>query len=156
LPRMVADEPIGKKVKVTVLRKGERQEIDVTLGRLEDAEKELTAVEGADPAPETPPPVVAGPLGLSLADLTGEARTQYEIKPEIKGVVVTGVAEGSPASEKRIQAGDVIVEISQEPVSTPDEVEKRIETLKQDGRKSALLLLANKDGDLRFVAVRIE
>jgi serine protease Do len=50
----------------------------------------------------------------------------------------------------------VIVEISQEPVATPAEVEKRIESLKQDGRKSALLLLANKDGDLRFVAVRIE
>jgi serine protease Do len=156
LPRMVADEPIGKEVTVTVLRKGERQEIAVTLGRLEDAEKEMTALEGETPVPEAPVPVVAGPLGLSLADLTGEARTQYEIKADINGVVVTGVAEGSPASEKRIQAGDVIVEISQEPVATPDDVEKRIEALKQDGRKSALLLLANKDGDLRFVAVRIE
>ena len=30
-----------------------------------------------------------------------------------------------------------------------------IDALKKDGRKSALLLLANKDGDLRFVAVKI-
>ena len=157
LPRLVADEPIGKEVKVTVIRKGDRQEIAVTLGRLEDAEKEMTALEAEDPAaPEPLAPVVAGPLGLSLADLTAELRTEYSIKAEVKGVVVTGVAEGSAASEKRLQAGDVIVEISQEPVSTPDEVEARIEALKQDGRKSALLLLANKEGDLRFVAVRLE
>lgn len=39
LPRMVADQPIGKEVIVAVLRKGERQEVSVTLGRLEDAER---------------------------------------------------------------------------------------------------------------------
>lgn len=39
LPRMVADQPIGKEVIVAVLRKGERQEVSVTLGRLVDAER---------------------------------------------------------------------------------------------------------------------
>ena len=41
-------------------------------------------------------------------------------------------------------------------MATPADVESRIAQLKSDGRKSALFLLANKDGDLRFVAVTLE
>ncbi|MBN9021220.1 MAG: DegQ family serine endoprotease [Rhizobiales bacterium] len=159
LPRMVADEPIGKEVPVIILRKGERQTVTVTLGRLEDSE-EVAAVDETAPEAMTdepaPPPVVAGPLGLTLSDLSPDIRTQFGIGEEVTGVVVTDVAAESAAATKRVQAGDVIVEISQEPVATPADVESRIAQLKSDGRKSALLLLANKDGDLRFVAVTLE
>jgi serine protease Do len=156
LPRLVAAEPIGKQVQVVLLRKGEEQTLSVTLGRLEEAEKILAATEAEDvPAVEPTPVVVSGPLGLSLSDLSADLRRQYGINDEVTGVVVTGVADGSAAAEKRLQPGDVIVEIAQERVSTPAEVEGKIAALKQDGRKSALLLLANKDNDLRFVAVNI-
>jgi serine protease Do len=159
LPRMVADEPIGKEVPVLILRKGKEQTVTVTLGRLEDSE-EVAAVDETAPEAEAdqpePPPVIAGPLGLTLADLSPTLRTQFGIEEKINGVVVTDVAENSAAAEKRVQAGDVIMEISQEPVATPADVEARIAALKSDGRKSALLLLANKDGDLRFVAVTLE
>jgi serine protease Do len=99
---------------------------------------------------------VAGPLGLTLSDLSPDLRSEFGIEEEVSGVVVTDVAIDSAAAAKRVQAGDVIVEISQEPVATPADVESRIAQLKSDGRKSALLLLANKDGDLRFVAVTLE
>ena len=36
---------------------------------------------------------------------------------------MTEVAENSAAAEKRVQAGDVIIEISQEPVATPADVD---------------------------------
>jgi serine protease Do len=155
LPRMVADQPIGKEVQVMLLRNGERQEITVTLGRLEDAEKEISALETEDTAPEPAMPVISDPLGLTLADLTPELRQEFKVKAEIEGVLVTNVADGSIAADKRIKPGDVIVAISQEPVATSDEVEARIEALKQDGRKSALFLLANSNGDKRFVAIGI-
>ena len=159
LPRLVADEPIGKEVPVLILRKGQQQTVMVTLGRLEDSE-EVAAVDESKPEAEAdqppPAPVVAGPLGLTLADLSPTLRTQFGIEEKVSGVVVTEVAENSAAAEKRVQAGDVIMEISQEPVATPEDVEKRIAELKSDNRKSALLLLANKDGDLRFVAVTLE
>ena len=159
LPRIVADEPIGKEVPVVVLRKGERQTVTVTLGRLEDSEQ-LAALDEETPEAEAdepaPPPVVAGPLGLTLSDLSPDRRSEFGIDDEVNGVVVTDVAADSAAALKRVQAGDVIVEISQEPVSSPADVESRIAQLQSDGRKSALLLLANKDGDLRFVAVTLE
>jgi serine protease Do len=95
-------------------------------------------------------------MGMTLAVLDDTGRTKFSIKPEIKGVVVTDVEATSAAGEKRIQAGDTIVEVAQETVSTPADVEKSIKELKDMGRKSALLLLANPSGELRFVAVRID
>ena len=50
----------------------------------------------------------------------------------------------------------MIVEVGQEPVSSPADVTRRVEALKKEGRKSALLLVANAQGEVRFVAVSIE
>jgi serine protease Do len=154
LPRLVADEPVGKAVPVVVLRKGGKETITVKLGRL--AEDKPADQTGDAPAKAPPPAVVQGPLGLTLSDLNPDMRKQFGIKDDITGVVVTDVADGSAAADKRVTKGDVIVEISQEAVNTPDDVQKRIAALKKDGRKTALLLLANKNGDLRFVAVKID
>jgi serine protease Do len=157
LPRMVADEQIGKEVPVKILRKGKEQMVTVKLGRLEDSAAVASADNASPPADTSAAaPAITGPLGLTLSNMSAAVRGQYGIKDSVNGVVVTGVSDGSAAAEKRVQAGDVIVEIAQEPVTTADDVNKRIDQLKKDGRKSALLLLANKDGDLRFVAVKID
>ena len=50
----------------------------------------------------------------------------------------------------------MIVEVGQEPVATPADVTKRLDALKKEGRKSALLLVANAQGDVRFVAMPLE
>ena len=80
LPRMVADEPVGKEVDITVLRKGKEQTVKVKLGRLEEAD--AAAPDAAAPPADAPPEpaVVTGPLGLSLADLSPTLRTRFGIK----------------------------------------------------------------------------
>ncbi|MGI8725233.1 MAG: serine protease, partial [Methyloceanibacter sp.] len=57
------------------------------------------------------------------------------------------------AAQKQVKAGDVIVEVTQEKVSEPQDVLARVEAVKQAGRKSVLLLLSDAKGELRFVAV---
>ena len=156
LPRMVADQPVGKEVEVVLLRKGEEQSLNVVLGRLEEAEAQMAALSEPEDDPEPEPELLTGPLGLTLSDLSPTNREEFEIGEEVSGVLVTDVELGSAADEKRVQAGDVIVEISQEPVDTPTDVEARVEQLKEEGRKTALLLLSNGEGDLRFIAVTIE
>ncbi|MEZ5841132.1 MAG: DegQ family serine endoprotease [Hyphomicrobiales bacterium] len=154
LPRMVADTAIGKEVTVKVLRKGEEVQIKVALGRLEEGEK-LDPSEETDTAPvETPKTTEM--LGMTLAPASGEFRSRFKLAEGVEGVVVVEVAPGSAAAEKRIQPGDVIVEVAQEAVTTPAEVAARIAALKDKGRKSALLLLSSKNEELRFVAVPIE
>jgi serine protease Do len=156
LPRMVANRAIGKEVTIAILRKGERQEVTAKLGRLEDFENQQAELSAEDSESEPEKEVVVGPLGLSLSEMSPALREEYEIDSEVDGVVITHVAEGSVAEEKRIQAGDVIVEITQEIVSTPGDVEERIDALKQDGRKVALLLMSNPSGDLRFIPIAID
>lgn len=154
LPRIVANTPIGKEVEVKLLRKGQEVTVKVTLGRLEEGEKQAAA--GDEPAaPEAPKPAEKV-LGLTLGALDDAARSQFQIGADVKGVVVSAVEDNSPAAEKRITAGDTIVEVAQEAVTKPEDVTAAVKKLKDMGRKSALLLLANPAGELRFVAVRID
>ncbi len=60
-------------------------------------------------------------LGLELANMSDDLRKRYKIKDTVKGVVITGVDANSPAAEKRLTAGDVIVEIAQEAVANADD-----------------------------------
>ncbi len=158
LPRVVADTSVGKAVDVVVLRKGKEITIKVTLGRLEEGEKLMASQgpgEGSDDE-DTDPGKPEEVLGLLLGEITPEAREQYKIAEDIEGVLVAAVAPGSPAEEKRISAGDVIVEVGQEKVSKPSDVIDRVDELKKAGRKSALLLVASKNSELSFVPLKID
>lgn len=153
LPKIVADTAVDKEVEVTLLRKGEKLAMKVKVGRLEDGEKKLASVEQKEePRGEEAAPV----LGLTLKELDEQARAANEIAAEVKGVLIDAVAEGSQAFEKGIKAGEVVVEIGQEAVATPGAAAARIEKLRKEGRKSALVMISTKTGDIRFVVLRIE
>jgi serine protease Do len=155
LPRAVADTAVGKQTPVVVIRKGKEETKSVTLGRLEDGEK-LAAVDqkgGDAPADKT---VVKKTLGIELANMSDDLRKKYKIKDTVKGIVITGVDASSPAADKRLSPGDVIVEIAQEAVASADDFQAKIDKLKKDGRKSALLLVAGADGELRFIALSLQ
>jgi serine protease Do len=154
LSRVVADTAVGKEVDVIVIRKGQEETKKVTLGRLLDPDKVQAAVKTDEPAPEKP--VTQKALGLDLAALNKDLRTRYKIKDSVKGVVVTNVDANSDAAEKRLSAGDVIVEVAQEAVSSGADIQTRVDQLKKDGKKSVLLLVSNADGELRFVALSVQ
>jgi serine protease Do len=154
LSRVVADTAVGKEVDVVIIRKGAEQTKKVTLGRLEDNDKPQPAAAKSSPEPEKP--VTQKALGLDLANLSKDLRGRYKIKDSVKGVLITGVDNASDAADKRLSAGDVIVEVAQEAVANAADIKKRIEQLKKDGKKSVLLLVSNADGELRFVALSVQ
>ncbi|MGY3604567.1 Do family serine endopeptidase [Bradyrhizobium sp. Leo121] len=155
LSRVVADTAVGKEVDVVVIRKGNEETKRVTLGRLEDTDKvqQANAKTKDEPAEK---PVTQKALGLDLAALNKDLRTKYKIKDSVKGVIITGVDGSSDAAEKRLSAGDVIVEVAQEAVANAADIKKRVDQLKKDGKKSVLLLVSNGDGELRFVALSVQ
>src|SRR5712692_735028 len=155
LSRVVADTAVGKEVDVVIIRKGAEETRKVTLGRLEDGDKAVQAAAKtqAEPAEK---PVTQKALGLDRLVLSKDLRSKYKIKDSVKGVIITGVDGSSDAAEKRLSAGDVIVEVAQEAVSSAADIKKRVEQLKKDGKKSVLLLVANGDGELRFVALSVQ
>jgi serine protease Do len=155
LSRVVADTAVGKEVDVVVIRKGQEQTKKVTLGRLEDSDKPVQAAAKSKDEPAEKP-VTQKALGLDLATLSKDLRTRYKIKDSVKGVIITNVDGNSDAAEKRLSPGEVIVEVAQEAVSNAADVKKRVDQLKKDGKKSVLLLVANSDGELRFVALSVQ
>ncbi|MGD0642546.1 MAG: Do family serine endopeptidase [Roseiarcus sp.] len=154
LPRMVAGLPVGKEVEVVVVRKGQEITKTVTLGRLEDGEKTMAKADEGAIAPDAGP-AVANTLGMELSAIDDEARTTFKIKEGVKGVVVSAVDPNSAAADKGLRVGDVIEEVNQQAVERPGDVTKSIDALKKAGKKSALLLVANGAGDVRFVALAL-
>ena len=151
LVRQVGNSPVGATVRVTVLREGKSQTIKVVLGRREDA-------DGAAPTPaqnqEAPAPQSKSVLGLTLAPLTDELRTELGVEASMAGLAVTEVDETAEAFEKGLRAGDIITEAGQQKVTTIAELEARVDAAKDAGRKS-LLLLVRRAGDPRFVALTL-
>ncbi|MEM6547368.1 MAG: DegQ family serine endoprotease [Pseudomonadota bacterium] len=148
LPRIVADTPVDSTVRVVIFRKGKTQTLKVKIGLLEEASA------GSGPAvaavPEDSADTEIASFGMTIRAVTDADRTQFSIPDDVDGVLIAAVAPDSAAAEKGMNPGDVIVEVGQEPVTTPDEVVERVEAAEADSNKSVLFLIQS-GGDLRFV-----
>lgn len=177
LPLIVAESPIDTDLPAVVLRGGKEMSVTVRLkqmakGAEDDAETASDEPDDGGSSDEAKPQKPAKPekpqdggkavapdgpvLGMVLKALDDDLRKQFSIEKSVEGVVVTEVEPGSPASEKGIAAGDVIVEIAQEFIATPADAAAKIAALKQSDRRNAQVMVANAKGDLRFVALRLE
>ncbi|WP_342451417.1 DegQ family serine endoprotease [Roseomonas nitratireducens] len=152
LPRIVADNMVGAEVPVVVWRDGKEETVNVTLGELPPEPQQA----GATPAPAAPQqgPVEVAGLGIRVAPITDELRQRFSLRPEQRGVVIVEVAPNSPAAERELRPGDVIVEVQQQRVNTPREVQDRIAALRQQNRGVALLAVEGSGGQ-RFVPLRL-
>ncbi len=140
LPRLVAATPIGKKVKIKILRNGKSKVVTATIERLkEGAESVQTGTE-------------QDRIGVTVRDLNAELAAQIGIK-ETKGVVVVAVKPGGIAEEAGIAVGDVIKEIDGTQINTVADFAKAISAHKKD--EITRLLLRRGDSSL-FVAIKVE
>jgi serine protease Do len=150
LPRMVAAAAIGKPAELTVWRDGRQSRISVEIGKLPAAAQ---LAERTD-EPVTSEQGTATALGLTLAEITPATQRRFNIPDGVSGVVVVAVAHDSFAAEQGLEPGDVIQQVAQKAVRTPEEVVALAEAARAE-RREALLLLINRGGDARFVAVRL-
>jgi serine protease Do len=141
LPRIVADTDIGRDVPVVVWRDGKEVTLRAKVGELPDEQR----VASVAPDRATKETELSG-LGLTLAPLTPEARERFQIGAEQKGVLITGVQDGTPAADKGLKPGDVIVEVQQEEVKSPAEVQDRVEKVRRANRRSVLMLVQTGEG----------
>lgn len=156
LPRLVAETPIGTDAKVVYWRNGKTHTTSVKVGELEQAEETGMIESGA-----TGEKAVAGTdisdIGMTVATLSDALRSTYEIPETAKGVVVTGIKNGSTAAEQGLMIGDVIAEINQQQVEDAAQAKDLIDTAKKSGKSSVLLLVDHQGrGDVRFVALSLK
>jgi len=153
LPRIVAETAVGAQVPVVVWRDGREETLTVTLGELPS---EVTpAATAPTQTPRSDRPIELSGLGLRITALTAELRERYRLRPEARGVVVTEVLPNTPGAEREIRPGDLILEVQQERVTTPQELQERIERLRRQGRATALFLIESQQQGQRFVPLRL-
>ncbi|SEQ38926.1 serine protease Do [Faunimonas pinastri] len=149
LPRLVADTPAGRVVDVVVIRDGQPVTLRVPI---------LLAQEGDEPKPEggTSTHSQGGSvLGMTVETLSAANRKQYNVAPDVRGLVVTAVSSGSTAEDNKMQPGDVVLEINQTAVDSPDDLQDKVGKLRQAGRKTALLLVTSAGRKLHFVTLAL-
>jgi serine protease Do len=155
LPRIVAETAIEKDVPVQVWRDGKIVSLSVRVGELLENEQQASA----SPAPKETPQrgnSRVDALGLALAAITPELRQKFDIDENVtQGVIVTAVDDSGPAAEKGVKPGDIVVEVGQEEVKTPADVQAKVQKAKQANRKS-ILFLVDRQGEMRFIALRID
>jgi serine protease Do len=151
LPRVVAETPIGQMVPVVLWRDGKEVTVQASIAELPDDVQKASATTNA-PAPKKPANVAVAitGLGMKTASMTDDLRTKYSIGADQKGVVVTEVTNNGAAAGRGLKAGDVIVEVQQETVATPQDVQDRVDRYRKQNRKTVLMLVQNSDG-LRWV-----
>jgi serine protease Do len=141
--RDVAIAPIGDTTTATILRDGAEMTVQL---RVEEWPEDMKLVASASAGTVQFARADEPDFGLHLADLTDEARTKNKLGPDQKGALVTDVSPGSAASESDISPGDVILKVEHDDVATPADVQARLDKIRTQNKRFALVLFQSKDG----------
>jgi serine protease Do len=150
LPRIVAETDVGKKVQVVLWRDGKELSVDAVLDEKPSEEKLASADATQKPQDAAPAAKDLEGLGMKISPITPDLKDRYQIGADQKGVIITDVTDGGVAAERGLKPGDVIVEVQQAEVASPDDVMKKVEAQRAQDRKSVLMLIQGQDG-VRYV-----
>jgi len=154
LTRKVAFAHPGDTLRLTILRDGRQETIDLRAG-LRPSEATL-ASNAPDDGGQSTPGEGAAPsvLGMRLAPLTPADRQRFNIAENQHGVVVRGVGPDSDANEKGVEAGDLIVKAGDKAANAPADVGAAVDQARREKRKDVLLLV-NRAGQTLFVPLKV-
>jgi serine protease Do len=140
LPLAVARTPIGKVVKVKVLRGQTEKALPVKVAELKEDAVELASARDQ-----------AEDVGLKVQDITPQIAESLSIDSATRGVVVSAVTPGSPADEAQLRRGDLILEVDRKPVRDAAEFRSAV---KASGQGTSLLLLVKRADSTIFLALK--
>ncbi len=141
----VADIQPGDQAHLTVIHDGQTKDVTVKVGKMPN---EQTASNGNQSEQHH------GQIGLALAPLSPNVRSQLNVPDDTKGAVVQGVRPGSPAEAAGLQPGDVIVGVGTQAVTSPAEAAQAMRTA-LNGSDHALALRVIRNGQPVFVGVNL-
>ena len=131
----------GTTVHLKINRNGAPKDISLTLGEAPAGKASGNAAGGSEESPMR---------GVQVDELSSDVRQELGLAPDVKGVVVTDVPDGSPAADAGLQRGDVIEQINRQPVSSVSDYQRLVG---QAGKQS-IVLLVNRGGTTTFVVVQ--
>jgi serine protease Do len=144
LPAMVAQTPVGEKVKIVLIRDGKEMEVTAKIGVLKEEEVAEEETEAVDEG---------SAFGLTVQAITQELADSLKLKDR-EGVLIANVEPNSPADDAGLQRGDIILEINRQPVPDKEAYNEMMQELKT--KKESILLLIKRGSHMRFVVLTPE
>jgi serine protease Do len=152
LQTVVAGLPLNQPVSVTVVRDGERKELNVTV-----AEQPSEFGVAGEPARQGPRAEKQADeldkLGVEVADLTPEMAKQLGYKEGTKGVVITQVHPDTPAADAGLRRGMLLVRVDKKRVKDVNAVREVVSKAALD--KGVLLQVRSPEGGTDYVLVKL-
>ncbi|MEW6500724.1 MAG: DegQ family serine endoprotease [Thermodesulfobacteriota bacterium] len=140
LPTLVSQSPVGSRANLVLVRGGKERTVSVVIAKLDE---EQAAAEVQDKT--------SLELGMSVQELTPELAKSLGIK-EKSGVLITNVEAGSPAYDKGLRQGDLVLEVNRKPTRNMGEFTRTMTAARKQG---SVLLLVKRNGHTRYVAIRL-
>ena len=155
LPKVVAQTAIDKSVDVQLWRKGQQKLVKLKVMELKDGSEKVVAAVKPPTAPrQEVKKTELKDLGVSVIEISEDARQKYSIPESVHGLVVAAVDEFSDAALKGVRPGDVIDEIQQTRIGSVADADSAITTAKGAARKVVLLRIMTAGG-IRYVPVKM-
>lgn len=118
LTRMVGEAQVGEQAALEVLREGRRITLTATIQRLQEtASGARVANENAAPPRSDGGPRGGRLFGISLSELDASLREEFQIEPDVQGLVVLSTDIGGE-NDGVLRPGDVITGMGSAPVSS--------------------------------------
>ena len=141
LSRSVAALPPETKATIEVIRDGKPVTVKLAIGTMpEDAQMKKSA------APKT-----ESAWGITVQNLTPELAQRFGVDEKEGGVVITDLAEGSPAAEARLRQGDIVEEVNRQKIQNVRDWKQATEKMKKG---EPLLLLVKRGANTFYVAIK--
>ena len=167
LAYLVAQQDIGSRVRLELIRNGQRRTVNVAiaerpteeeLARLNNLEPEAPAgSEGSRGEPQSSGQrSTQGSLGVSVSTLTPDVARRMQLSdPSVRGLVITAVDPNSDAGQKGLQAGDIVLSIDRRATPTPEAAAEALEAARRTGRNTVLLLIRRGNNPPAYVGVQL-
>jgi serine protease Do len=140
LRNSVADTTIGKEVKVTVVRKGERMDLSVEVGSQEKAIELLGAS-------------LKDRLGVVVRPVTAKEAQEYGLD-EGEGVAIESLEKDGLLAQAGFEVGDIILEINGKAIYGVDSFVEQVDQLHHH-QKIVLFALDQHTGQTGYVQLKI-
>ena len=162
---LVANQPVGSRIPLEVIRRGERRTVTVQVGQ-RPSEEELARLNGIEDATPVQEPSeqqqsssqksTRESLGITVQTLTPEIARSLRLNDvNLKGVVISSVSPNSDAAAKGIQQGDNLLSVNQRATRTPEEAAAAVAAARAAGRKTVLVLVRRGNTPAAYFGIEL-
>jgi serine protease Do len=160
LSSIVANQAIGSRVPIVLIRNGQRMTVNAVVGE-RPSEDELNSFaqqqgdEDFSQQPQNPGKATSQALGISAIPLTPSIIRQLGIAADTRGIVITAVDASTDAGAKGLRRGDVIITANSRPVASQADLDAQVKAVSDQGRNAILLQVLRRGQPAIFLPVRL-